>query len=105
MAMGQRRLSSARLAGPFEMDIRFTIFTTVAKPTQNTSNVPDSIIRQQVADLNAFYEPYVRFGFRVYGLCPRPKTYDAASGGPQRLLRALRALRCSCHSQGFTLKL
>ena len=41
LAKAKKRLSRARMASPMELDIRFTIFTTVPQPTLNTSNVPE----------------------------------------------------------------
>lgn len=60
LAGAERILSRAKLVFPIIVDVQFTVFTTVATPKQNTSNVPDAIIKQQMAVLNTHYAPSVR---------------------------------------------
>ena len=58
-AAARRTASRSLLATTITVNVKFTIFTTVAKPAKNTSNVPDSVILSQVAVLNKYFAPYV----------------------------------------------
>lgn len=62
LAQAQRTLSRASLVLPITVGVRFTVYTTVASPKQNTSNVPDAIIKKQMEVLNTHYASSV---------CPR----------------------------------
>lgn len=61
LAGARTQLAGQRVTVPIAVGIRFTIFTTTATPALGTSNVPDVIVKQQVADMNKFYG---RYGFR-----------------------------------------
>lgn len=58
--IAQTKGEGHRISGLIQVGIHFTIFTTVGTPTAGTSNVPDAIIVRQVADMNTFYNRYVR---------------------------------------------
>lgn len=60
LARAERALSRAKLVMPIVIGVRFTVFTTVASPTQNTSNVPNAIIAKQMAVLNTHFASSVR---------------------------------------------
>ena len=55
LAKAQQSLARANVVLPITVNVTFTVYSTVASPTQNTSNVPDAIIKAQMAVLNTHY--------------------------------------------------
>lgn len=77
--IAQSRGEGQRVTGPIKVDIHFTVFTTVGTQTPGTSNVLDSVIQRQVADMNTFYNRYVRF-LHTPLPCTAPARIHANSG-------------------------